>query len=114
MADRPYFVCRVRLDELDAFIIWYSDERDGFAENPDGSLLSAPTHEAIGATAAERDIALVPNEMQDYDFDQIKAWCAAPRAEDVDCTAFLNAWNFFDDLAQFRERPDTVYARLSR
>jgi hypothetical protein len=31
----------------------------------------------------------------------------------VDCPVFLNAWNFFDDLAGLHDTPDTPYARLS-
>lgn len=73
----------------------------------------APTHEGIAAAAVARGIALNPREATDYDFDRLEQWCRAPRAEQVDCPVFLNAWNFFDDLAGLHDRPDTPYACLS-
>jgi len=113
MEGRLYFVCRLRFHGSDTFVIWYQDERDGFLRTPDGRLLCAPTHEDIAATAAARGIAFDPDKITDYDFDQLEQWCRTPRAEQVDCPVFLNAWNFFDDLAGLHDTPDTPYARLS-
>ena len=81
------------------FVIWYSGERDGFVHDDAGRLLTARTQEALTAAAGGRDIPLVNDEPADYDFDRIRAWCAAPDGTAIDCSAFLDAWNFLDDLA---------------
>ena len=113
MGGRLYFVSRLRFQGSDTFVIWYGNERDGFFRAPDGRLLCAPTHEDIAATAAASGIAFDLDKVTDYDFDQLEQWCRTPRAEQVNCPVFLDAWNFFDDLAGLRDRPDTPYARLS-
>jgi hypothetical protein len=50
----------------------------------------------------------------EYDFDRIRAWCGAPDAAGVDCRAFLDAWNFLDDLTGLHAAADTPHTRLSR
>ncbi len=99
MDGRKYFVCLVRLDGTDAFVVWYSDKRDGFVYDAAGVLLSARTLEDVAAAASERGITLSPDEVAEYDFDRIAEWCSIPNADGVDCPAFLNAWNFLDDVA---------------
>ena len=42
------------------------------------------------------------------------AWCLAPDAAGIDCSSFVDAWNFFDDLAGLSDGADTPYIRLSR
>lgn len=50
-----------------------------------------------------------------YDFDRIRAWCAAPGPPaEVDCRALLDAWNFLDDLTGLHAGADTPHTRLSR
>ncbi len=109
-----YFICRVRLDGCDTCVVWYSDERDGFVYDPAGTLLSARTPGDVTASAEARAIALTLGEVIEYDFDRIREWCSSPRADGVDCSAFLNAWNFLDDLAGLHENPGTPYTELSR
>ena len=112
--ERLYFACRVRLNGADVFVIWYQDERDGFIRRPEGRLLTAESREALAAKATELGLLLVPDDLVEYDLDRLRAWCRRPNAEAVDCPAFLNAWNFFDDLAGLHDKPNTTYARLSR
>ena len=114
MEERLHYPCRVRLNGTMVFVVWYSDQRDGFVRDVTGRLLAACTPEALTAAAKARGIPLVNDEPADYDFDRIGAWCAAPDEERIDCSAFLNAWNFLDDLAGLSEEADTAYARLSR
>jgi hypothetical protein len=114
MAFRLFYICRVRLDGDDKFVVWYQNERDGFVLDPGGGLMAAGSADAIATTALERGISLVSREATDYDFDRIIDWCRHPSPKGVECPTFLNAWNFFDDLAAIHEFPDTDYARLSR
>jgi len=59
-------------------------------------------------------LQLVPHDVVEYDFDRLRSWCRQPSAAGIDYSAFLNAWNFFDDLAGLHDNPGTAYARLSR
>jgi hypothetical protein len=113
MDERLHYPCRVQLNGSAVFVIWYSDERDGFVLDG-GRLLTACTADALTVAARARGIPLVNDAPADYDFDRIRAWCAAPVGARIDCRAFLNAWNFLDDLAGLSTGADTEYSRQSR
>lgn len=112
--ERLYFPCKLRMNGTDTFVVWYQEERDGFVRRPDGRLLHARCLEGLASAAAEIGLTLVPDEPAPYDFDQLRGWCMGAEASGIDCPAFLNAWNFFDDLARLRDDPDSDYANLSR
>jgi hypothetical protein len=114
LLDRTYFACHVRLNDSDAFVIWYQDERDGFIRQPDERLVVAKSIEDLEEAAARIGSALAWEQPTEYDFDRLRDWCRHPSAETVECAAFLNAWNFFDDLARIHENPHSSYANLSR
>jgi hypothetical protein len=102
-----YYPCRVELDGSAKFVAWYTADRDGFLRDPHGRLVVAGTAGALG-------IPLETAEPAEYNFDQIRAWCAHPDAAAVDCRAFLDVWNFLDDLAGLHAGADTAYTRLSK
>jgi len=114
MDDRLYYPCRVQFGGAAVFVVWYTDSLDGFVRDDAGRLLTALTLDGLETRAGTRGIRLAVAEQADYDFDRIRAWCAAPDAAGVDCPAFLNAWNFLDDLAGLHGGADTPYTRLSR
>ena len=114
MKARRGYPCRLRINQTELFVIWYSDERDGFVRDQGDRLLVTSTSAALAAAAEAHDVALVKDEAAEYDFDRIRAWCLAPSAEGIDCAAFVDAWNFFDDLAGLSDGADTPYTRLSR
>jgi hypothetical protein len=97
----------VRLDGVARFVAWYTADLDGFLRAPDGRLVVVDTVKALG-------VPLVGPEPVGYDFDRIRAWCAVPDATGVDCQAFLDAWNFLDDLTGLHAGADTPHTRLSR
>jgi hypothetical protein len=109
-----YYVCRVRLNGERVFIAWSPGEPDNFLRDTADRLLVARSQEALAAATRPRGVTHVGGEPTDYDLDRIREWCAAPEAARVDCSAFLNAWNFFDDLAELHGGADTAYTRLSR
>jgi hypothetical protein len=112
--ERLHFPCRVRLSGADVFVIWYEDERNGIVRVPDGRLLVAASRASLAVEASEVGVAPEPEDQTNYDFDQVRAWCRRPTAEGVECSAFLDVWNFFDDLAGLHTASDTESARLSR
>ena len=105
MATPQYYPCRVRLDGEDRFVAWYTAETDGFARYPNGRLMVADAQDGL-------DVALMDDHPTEYDFDRIQAWCDAPDATVVDCAEFLNAWNFFDDLARLHTGTNPSDSRI--
>jgi hypothetical protein len=107
MEARQYYPCEVQLDGVTRVVAWYSDDRDGFLRDAGGRLVVADDADALGVPLEEA-------EPVRYDFDLIRAWCAAPNAAGVDCREFLNAWNFLDDLTGLHTKADMPHTRLSR
>ncbi len=109
-----HYRCRVRHRDQLIFVVWRSNEHDDFLRDANGHLLTAPDLESLAATMRALGLQWEEVEPIEYDFDRIREWCAAPDAAGVDCPAFLNAWNFFDDLSRSLAGTDTPYGRLSR
>src|SRR5208337_3699746 len=114
MEERFHYLCRVRFDGIVIFVVWHSVERDGFVRDEAGRLRAACTPEALTGIAGARNVVPVNSEPIEYDFDRIRAWCAAPDVAGVDHAAFLDASNFLNDLAGLHDGADTPYTRLSR
>lgn len=111
---REYYLCRLRFGRRDRYVIWFTDKIDGFVRRDDGRLLTAASPDAVAAAAAAMGLTLRPEAPAVYEFDALEEWCRSPEVEGVDCNAFLNAWNFFDDLADLHGRPNSAFAKLSR
>lgn len=43
--------------------------------------------------ADEREFRIELKEPVIYDFDNLAKWMIEPKAKDIDCNSFLNAWN---------------------
>ena len=106
-----YFPCEVRVHGKDIFVVWHEDR---FVLRPDGQLLRAWSLGELVSDADEMGLSLIEDEPVRYDFDRLRDWCAEVTAEGVDCPDFLNAWNFFDDLAKSHEDSESVHFRVSR
>jgi hypothetical protein len=111
---RQYYACCVRIDGADVFLAWYQDATSGFVRTASDRVLATSTLEQLGQAARELGFSLPLDEVTDYDFDRIAAWCDRPTPDGIECVPFLNAWNMLDDLARVDEIPDTPFARLSR
>jgi hypothetical protein len=102
-----YYPCCVQFNGEARFVAWYSGDPDGFLREPGGRLVVADAADAL-------QVPLEVVEPVRYDFDHIRSWCKRPGAGGVDCRAFLDAWNFLDDLAGLYAGADTAHTRLSR
>lgn len=108
------YICRVLLNDRSAFVVWYEGSPDGFLRDDCGDLVASEAMHDVQAAARAGGFVPVAEDPAVYDFDSIRAWCTAPKAAEVDCKRFLNAWNFFDDLTGLHARADTPFTRLSR
>ena len=107
MESPRYYPCRVQLDGSAKFVAWYTADFDGFLRDSGGRLV-------VANTTGELGVSLEAAEPAAYDFDRIRAWCACPDAAGVECRAFLDAWNFLDDLTGLHAGVDSPHTRLSR
>jgi hypothetical protein len=114
MEAQGYYICRVRLNGQELFLAWSHGEPDRFLRDAEGGLPVTRSSESLAALARESGLRQVSEEPADYDFDRIRKWCAAPNSTGVECSTFLNAWNFFDDLAGLHGGADNAYTWLSR
>lgn len=113
--DAPsYYSCQLRLDGRDWYVIWRSDDVDECVRRSDGRLIVTSTAEQLDDLCRVLGVQLEDGSPTAFDFDQIRNWCESPNCAGVDCKAFLNAWNFLDDLAGFYAGADTPFTRLSR
>lgn len=118
-----YSPCRFRLDGLDHFVLWYSDDSDGLVR-VDGRLLSWSSLASLLEYARSKGMAVQSAEVPLYDWDGVERWCADPAPERLDAVRWLNAWNMAVDAIvpdqeseQFRQanaRADALYEKLFR
>jgi hypothetical protein len=114
MEVREYYPCQVLLHGTATFLIWYAAEQDGFAIDGKGRLVTAADLESLLVRAHAMNITFRETRPAQYNFDVILSWCARPAPAGVDCKAFLDVWNFLDDLAATDEEKHESWIRLSR
>ena len=109
---REYYRVRYRLDGVDRYLIWFSDDPDGVVVACDRSIASFRTRCDLDSYAEWRGLAFEPEEPAEFDLDLVEAWLRRPCGSTVDCNAFLNAWNLLDDVAS--SRGDAAFEQASR
>jgi hypothetical protein len=78
--ERHHFICRFRWKGTDTWVVWYQDNRDGFVRHRNGRLLAASSERELAVEVAAMDLAIIPEEVADYDFDRLREWCRQPTA----------------------------------
>lgn len=108
-----YYRLLYRLDGRSALLIWLSNERDGVLVK-DGRVLSFESEELLRRFAAQAAIELVDEPPALHDLDSVQAWVLRPRRETIDCSASLDAWNLFGDVARSLPVAGADFAELDR
>ena len=97
--DRQYFLSLYRLDLRDRYLVWYTDETDGYVLDTQRSIPSFQTQEAAVAFANSMGLTIVEEEPQLQNLDAAEAWIKNKRFRTVDCVALLEAWNLLADIS---------------
>ena len=97
--DLKYYQVRYRLDGVNSFLIWYSNDSSGVVVAGGGSVPSFRTQLDLGVYAERRGLAFEAEEPSEYDFDAVELWLSRPEDSSIDCRLFLNVWNLIDDMA---------------
>lgn len=110
--DRRYYRVHFRLDEVDAFLIWFSSDVDGVVVEGDGLVPTFRIEAEMDAFAERRGITFVSEPASEFDFDAVEHWLSKPGDSTIDCNLLLGAWNLFDDVAS--SMGDEAFVRKSR
>ena len=94
-----HFKVRYRLDGVDRYLIWFSNDSDGVVVQDDGSMVSFRSQSDLDSYAKFRGLKLEPDEPSEFDFDSVERWLSRLDRGSIDCDLFLNAWNLFGDIA---------------
>ena len=98
MSERLYFICKFQLNGKNRFVVWYTDKTDGLILNSQGFIETFATVDQAHEYAALKGIKIQPEEVENYDFDRITAWCRQPFASQISCDDFLGFWNMLHDV----------------
>jgi hypothetical protein len=98
--DRKYYPFVFRLDGRVRWLLYYSNEPDGF-DLLAGHFRLFESLDALKANLRARRIDLEEEQEEAtlFDLDGLAAWLARPSSATLDASALLNAWNVFTDAA---------------
>jgi hypothetical protein len=95
-----YYNLGFRLDACEAYLIWFSDERDGVVLQTDGKVLCFSCVDDLMRYAVLMNLSVDSEDVNLHDPDAIARWLAGSASETVECVNFLNVWNLFDDFSR--------------
>jgi hypothetical protein len=98
---RKHYEVRYRLDGVDSYLIWFSNDSDGVVVESDGSVPSFRAQSELCDYAERRGMVMEPEPEEPiiFDFDSVEQWLNTPDRGAIDCVLFLNAWNLSGDIA---------------
>lgn len=96
---RAYFCLWYRLDDIDAYLIWFSNDQDGVVVQPDGSVPSFPNESTLCAYTVTYQLPIKEGQPILHNLDVVSRWLHRTLSADIDCDQFLMAWNLFSDIS---------------
>src|ERR671931_550924 len=96
---REYFNLWYRIDNNDAHLIWYTDERDGIVVDSDGKIPGFRDTDDLLEYAKGKTLQVDAEGAILHDLDVLVEWLKQKESERVDCNNLLAAWNLFEDVS---------------
>lgn len=94
-----YFLCRFRIDDNEAYLIWYSNGSDGVFVDSDGSVPCFSSPDELIRFAQTQEIPIEPEDPAVHNFDAVTDWLNGERNGDVDSNHLLRVWNLLTDFS---------------
>jgi hypothetical protein len=94
-----YYILWYRLDALDKYLIWYTNDEDGVLLR-EGKIPVFNGQARLIEFAAANGINVQAEEARLHDLDVIAKWLCCPNGTTVKCSAFNAAWNLFADVSR--------------
>ncbi len=98
--NREYYKLWYRLDGEDAYLIWFTDEKDGVITDSNGKISNFQNTENLVQYAEGQNLSVDVEDAILYNLDAIAEWLMNNESEEVDCSNFIAAWNLFDDISR--------------
>ncbi len=95
-----YYILWYRYDDIDSYLIWYSDEKDAVFVDSDGFVPSFKGNDSLLKYAAERGISVDIEKPILHNLDLVNKWLEGKDSELIDCNTFNGAWNLFADVSR--------------
>lgn len=99
---REYYPVKINLNKAVHYMIWYTDEDDGFITELSKPLLFSSFEELEQYT--KNSGLQLEESLASYDFEAIAKWIQISE-ESPDCELVLDSWNFFSDLSKSTGNP---------
>ena len=96
---KTYYVLRYRLDQIEAYLIWYSNDADGVVVDDLGNVPAFRDRARLQAYSAAHGLQVQDGEPALYDLDALNEWLARSGGTMPDPTQVLKAWNLMLDVA---------------
>ena len=96
---RTFYRCKYRLNQINAFLIWFSNEKDGVATDSAGAVISFASERLIKQFASRKKWKVQSEKLAFYDFDSVLSWVASNGKGPIECNLFLNVWNLLGDIS---------------
>jgi hypothetical protein len=94
-----YYILWYRLDGLDKFLIWYTNDEDGVVLR-DGMMPVFSRQDDLHRYAAAQGITIKKEQPRLHDLDVVAKWIMCLSPEAIDCNEFNAAWNLFADVSE--------------
>lgn len=96
---REYYAYGYCLDEKDSFLIWFSNEKDGFVVDENGFIPSFKTIKELKDYAIEKKLVIDSENLKFLNLDIVENWIKSDAKEIENYSLFLDTWNLFDDIS---------------
>jgi hypothetical protein len=98
-AETTYWLKPFLMSGRNRLVITYDNDVSGIVMNEEGRILTFADEAEAREYAGARRIATVGTFDVELDLGRIEQWLFYPETETIDCDLFLDAWNFFTDVA---------------
>lgn len=96
---QTHYICWCRLNNADAYLIWYSNATDGVVVDKSGDVLVFTAPEDLLNYAKAHDILIKEEAPQLHDLDVVDRWVHGKAAELPGCEEVLLVWNLLTDIS---------------
>ncbi|HAX78565.1 MAG TPA: hypothetical protein DCY88_22715 [Cyanobacteria bacterium UBA11372] len=117
---KQYFILWYRLDGVNAYLIWYTNDCDGVLVDS-GKVICFKSISLLRRYAEGCGLYIEEEEPIFQELDPVKNWLYNPSKTEINCNIFLSVWNLFIDIASSvqdvafdrdRDKTDIVYEKL--
>lgn len=95
-----HYVCAYRLDQQEAYLIWFNSKPDGVVVDWVGFVPAFQDRSSLREYVVSHHLFFDGQDEILDNLDTVKHWLASPDRNTVNCVDFLNAWNLFGDIAK--------------